>query len=339
MKKRGLNREVRAVKSSIFDVSSWRLLVVGIAWFSQTPAVTVYAQLVPGTGEKITNAGDDFEDPNWSYVFNNPKNSSELDGQSRLPNGYSRNRRWFEGPMRGHPDLLQRVATPEGGLSGSRGSLLMRSLYTGTPDRPSYHSQQDDFIANVRGAMNRGVPVSWLPSFVVRVYMPPFDEWERRTGNTFAVRAGAHGSRPNGKEPIEEYWPGMWIVFTSTSDRRHKEDAAYFLLRAGTNGRDLRGPDIKQTGWWTMGMSFTADGQVHYYAKPGIDALTAADRVGSQFPYGFTCTQFDTFFFDLISADDGRTWSTSWIIDDPAFYVARRPKMADGPPPTRRRSR
>lgn len=288
-----------------------------------TPAAS--GQLVPGTGEKVTNAGDDFEDPKWGYVFQNPKNSSELDGQSRLPNGYSTNRRWFEGPMRGHPDVLKRVATPEGGLPGSKGSLLMRSLYTGTPDRPSYHSQQDDLIANVRGALGRSAPVSWLPNFVVRVYMPPFDQWEKRSGNTFALRAGAHGSRPDGKQPVEEYWPGMWIVFQSKSDRRYKADAAHFLIRAGASGRDFKGPEIKQTGWWTLGMSFTADGQVHYYAKPGIDDLTAADHISSQYPYGFTAHQLDTFFFDLISADDGQTWSTSWIIDDAAFYLVHRP--------------
>jgi hypothetical protein len=302
--------------------------LVGLALFDSPVVATAATPLVPGTGEKVTNAGDDFEDPKWSYVYNNPKNSSELDGNSRLPNGYSTNHRWFEGPMRGHPDVVQRVTTPEGGLSGSQGSLLMRSLYTGTPDRPSFRSQQDDFIANVRGAMGRGVPVSWLPSFVVRVYVPPFEEWERRSGNSFALRAGAHGTRPNGKEPIEEYWPGMWIVFHSKADRRYKEDAAYFLLRAGPSGRDFKGPDIKQTGWWTLGMSFTADGQVHYFAKPGIDDLTAADHISSQYPYGFTATQFDTFFFDLISADDGRTWSTNWIIDDPAFYLVHRPKVA-----------
>lgn len=286
-----------------------------------------WGQLVPGTGEKITNAGDDFEDPQWGYVFNNPKNSSELDGHSRLPNGYSTNRRWFEGPMRGQPDVLKRVDTPAGGLPGSKGALLMRSMNSGTPNRPSYRSQQDDLIANVRGAVG-SVPVSSQPNFVVRVYMPPFDQWENRSGNTFALRAGAHGSRLNGKQPIEEYWPGIWIVFESKSDGRHKADAAYFLIRAGMSGRDFKGPEIKQTGWWTLGMSFTGDGQVHYYAKPGIDDLTAADRISSQYPYGFTARQFDTFFFDLISADDGQTWSTSWIIDDPAFYLVHRPAAA-----------
>src|SRR5690242_18129458 len=38
------------------------------------------AQLVvPGTGEKVTKVGDDFEDPQWSYVFNLPKGSDEND--------------------------------------------------------------------------------------------------------------------------------------------------------------------------------------------------------------------------------------------------------------------
>jgi hypothetical protein len=287
--------------------------------------------LVPGTGERIAKVGDDFEDPDWGYTFNNPKNSSELDGHERLPNGFSKNRRWFEGPMRGHPDLLQRVPTPEGGLPGSEGALLMRTLQAGTPGRPTWHSQQDDLIVNVRALMGGQIPVSWMPSCVVRIYMPPFDEWEKRTGNTFALRAGAYGVRPKGEGESEEYWPGMFIQFQSKSDRRHQQDSAHFLLRAGPRGQDFMGPEITQTGWWTLGMSFTADGQVHYYASPGIDDLTAEDHIASQFPYGFRCQRFETFFFNIIAADDGRTWSTPWVIDDPSLYLARQPKVAAKP--------
>ena len=303
----------------------WCAVTALVAPLSIRPAAA--QTLVPGTGERIANVGDDFEDPAWSYIFNNPKNSSELDGQSRLPNGYSKNRRWFEGPMRGHPDIVRRVAAPAGGLPGSEGALLMQSLHTGTPGRPSGRNQQDDLIVNTEQRMGGLVPVSWLPSFVVRVYMPPFEEWERRTGNTFALRAGAFGTRPQGDGEREEYWPGLWIYFRSKSDRRNKEDSAYFLIRSDRGGRDYKGPDIKQTGWWTLGMSFTDDGQVHYYAKPGIEDLTERDRIASQFPYGFRCQQFETFFFDLISPDNGSTWSTAWIIDDPAFYLARQPKV------------
>jgi hypothetical protein len=295
-----------------------------LGWLA-TANPAVGQALVPGTGERIAKVGDDFEDPNWGYTFNNPKNSSELDGHERLPNGFSTNGRWFEGPMRGHPDLLKRVSTPEGGLPESEGALLMRTLYAGTPGSPSRHSQQDDLIVNVRARMGGTIPVSWGPSFVVRVYMPPFEQWEKRTGNTFALRAGAYGVRPKGEGESEEYWPGMFIQFESKSDRRHKQDAAHFLVRAGVNGHDFKGPEITATGWWTLGMSLSPDGQVHYYASPGIDDLTTADHISSQYPYGFRCQRFETFFFNVIAADDGRTWSTPWIIDDPSLYLARQP--------------
>lgn len=293
--------------------------------------------LVPGTGEFIAKVGDDFEDPNWGYKYNNPKNSEELDGQARNPGGVSTNGRWFEGPLRGHPDLLKRVPTPEGGLPGSEGSLLMRSLYTGTPGRPSGHSQQDDLIVNVRKRMGGLIPVGWLPSVVVRVYFPPFEEWENRTGNTFALRLGMHGSRPNGEEEVEEYWPGMFVYFRSENPRKGTPDSAYFIIRSDRGGRDFKGPDIVETGWWTLGMSCTADGQVHYYARPGIEDLTSADRIYSQFPYGFRGRHLETFFFDLIGGDNGRTWSTSWIIDDPSLYLARQPRAA--PQAARKRTR
>lgn len=308
-----------------WQIACWLLFLVGAARLAESRADE---PLVPGTGEFIAKVGDDFEDPGWSYTFNNPKNSSELDGKERRPNGYANNGRWFEGPMRGHPDQLKRVATPAGGLPGSEGSLLMRSFYTGTPGRPSGRSQQDDLIVNVRKRMGGLIPVRWLPSVVVRVYLPPFDEWEKRTGNTFAFRAGMHGSRPNGKERVEEYWPGMFIAFRSKSSRRYPDDSAYFIVRGQRSGRDFKGPEITETGWWTLGMSFTADGQVHYYASPGIDGLTPEDHISSQFPYGFRAWHFETFFFDLIGGDDGRHWSTAWIIDDPSLYLANQARAA-----------
>lgn len=318
-----------SIRSQLALAAAFLLLGIGAA----TDACAD-APFVPGTGEFIAKVGDDFEDENWAYTYNNPKNSFELDGQARNPGGFAKNLRWFEGPLRGHPDDLKRVATPEGGLPGSQGSLSMRSLYTGTPGVASRKSQQDDLIVNVRERMGGYIPVRWLPSVVTRVYVPPFDEWEKRTGNTFGFRAGVRGSRPNGEKPIEDYWPGMFIYFRSKSDRRYKQDSACFLIRGDRNGREIRGPEITQLGWWTLGMSFTADGQVHFYASPGADDLTPEDHLTSQFPYGFRCTQFDTFFFDLIGGDNGRTWSTDWIIDDPSLYLARQERAA--PKPARR---
>jgi hypothetical protein len=86
-------------------------------------------------------------------------------------------------------------------------------------------------------------------------------------------------------------------------------------------GHDFVGPKIDQLGWWTLGMSFTPDGAVHYFARPGIDDLTASDRITSQYPYGYRAEHLDTFFFNVCSGDNGR-WSTPWIIDDAALYYS-----------------
>jgi len=292
------------------------------------------AGLVPGTGQVVARVGDDFEDPQWAYTFHNPKNSKELDGQARKPEGYSVNRRWFEGPLRGQPDVIERVEPPPEGVEGSTGALLLRSLYTGNPRRPSGSKQQDDLIVSVRSRIGGRVPVSQLPSFLVHVYLPPFEEWEPRTGNSFGLRAGTHGVRQKSESAGgEEYWPGMFIYFYSQNDRRRpaKEDSAVLRVRGGRSGQDFTALTFETTGWWTLGMSFTSDGQVHYYASPGVDPLTAEDRIASEFPYGFRCRTFETFFFNVISADDGRTWSTPWIIDDPLLFLGRPPK----PAPTR----
>jgi hypothetical protein len=276
--------------------------------------------LVPGTGLRKTQVGDDFESADWKYIANLPKSSRETDQRERRPFGYSENGRWIEGPHRGTPDLLRRVTTPEGGLPGSEGALLIRTLHSGVPGQLSYSGQQDDLIVKTTQRLGGYLSVSRAPSVVVRVFVPPLEEWENRSGTSFAFRADLRGRKSSGS--LEQYWPGIFFQFNSETDRRRNEDSAYLILRAQQNGHDFRGPDITQTGWWTLGMSFTPDGQVHFFARPGVDDLTAEDHLASRYCYGFRAERFHTFFFNVLSRDDGRTWSTSWIIDDPALYVA-----------------
>jgi hypothetical protein len=47
-----------------------------------------------------------------------------------------------------------------------------------------------------------------------------------------------------------------------------KQDSAKISVRGDRLGHDIRKIDIDEPGWWTLGMSFTSDGQVHYYASP-----------------------------------------------------------------------
>lgn len=289
------------------------------------------APLVPGTGRKLDDVGDDFEDEAWAYTYNNPKSTRENDNADRLPGGVAENGRWYEGMKRGQPDVIKRVPTPPGGLPGSKGSLLLQSLYTGVPGRPSFKMQQDDFIGDVNYRLGGAIPISRGPSVVVRVFLPPVATWEKRTGPQFAFRLALETTVPKqsgglffsgSRMESETYWPGMFIDFDSKHDGADN-DYAYLRVRSDPRGNDFKGKQIATTGWWTMGLSVTGDGMVHYYAKPGLENLTDKDLITSQYPYSFRAERFKTFFFNVCNGDDGKTWSTAWIIDDPTVYVAR----------------
>lgn len=297
--------------------------VVLIATFN-TPAG---AQIVPGTGTLLNS--DDFEDENWQFNFNLPKSSKEEDQQIRYPLGGSNNNKWLESPKRGAPDQVQRVATPPGGIEGSTGALLMRSRDTGIPGRPMGKQCQDDFILRARP-----VSLGHSPNFVVRVFLPEWDQWEQRHGVSFGIRAGMQGPQDK-MEPVkgfrrlfgqrfekvttrEPYYPGFFIQYnpkTATTEQH-----AVLLIRANEVGHDLPSMNIKQTGWWTFGMSITRDGRCHYYAKPGVGDLTSANYITSTLPYGIQGTYFNTIFFNVCSADNGQNWSTPWIVDDPKIF-------------------
>jgi hypothetical protein len=303
---------MRLVRLRVFVPS----LVAAILTASSVSAGTPF---VPGTGEFLADICDDFEDPNWSYRYNHPKSSHEQDKNQRSPGGMSGNRLWHEGGKRGTPDVVKRVPTPPGGLAGSEGSLLFATKNSGIPGRISNEQQQDDLLMMFNRRLGRSIPIAWQPSCTVRVYLPPFEEWERRTGAQFGMRTDWIGRKQDGK--TEEYWPGMFLLFRSKNTRGIEYDHAKLTLRAGPRGNDIRSLDITEPGWWTLGLSFTADGQVHYYASPGVDDLTQDDYLMSSFPYGMRAVQFNNFFFNVANWDNGRTWSTQWIIDDPQIFV------------------
>ena len=256
---------------------------------------------VPGSGTAIDYVGDDFEDAGWEL---RSQASQELAG-SRTSSSAGRwaqstNDRWHEGPERGQPDHLEVVPTPAGGIEGSVQALSLRTLHSGIPGLNTRDVQQDDLIANCISRLRGGIPVSERPSCTVRVYLPPADQWENRSGPHFGYRASCfdddHGTTTTGlfsisrESEVEPYWPGMWIHFRSAGSRgapRRTRRTSRFA--ANRMGHDFRVQEISidEFGWWTFGMSFSPDGMVHYYASPGVDELTAADYLTSQFPYGY----------------------------------------------------
>jgi hypothetical protein len=320
-------------KKYIAYANAWIVLLALTAITDKTNAQT----LVPGTGAVIAEVGDDFEDPAWEYSLQLPKvfNHEDSTLSKNLPIGRSINERWYEGSKRGQPDLIRRVETPANGLDGSTASLALRSLQTGG-SRPSNQQQQDDFIANVHEKFGT-IPVSQSPNVVTRVWLPPIDQWEKRTGCHFAFRIAletnisqtASRSRFRQVSSSDEdgtYWPGFFLNREIQRDPTGKTagtDRLYFWMKAGTDSRKLNGPEVTTLGWWTLGLSVTPDGQVHYFAKPGIADLTAGDHVASSFPFGYRAARFRTFFYNVCNGDDGRTWSTEFVVDDPKVFVVR----------------
>jgi len=308
----------------------WRKVVgMGLVALSTSNALAQSSEpLVPGTGTKAVQVGDDFEDESWEWFPNWPKSTKNINKFEGGQGGISRNQRWYEGVKRGQPDIVKRVKTPEDGLPNSKGSLLLHSLHTGVPGRPSYQLQQDDFICDVEYRLGGTIPIWQCPNFVVRVFLPPVAKWERRSGAHFAIRSAVdvRGWTDNDGEldhkiwGREIYYPGMFVEFETKEDFHRPHDCAALRIRAQQSGHDYKGLEIKQTGWWTFGMSFTRDGAVHYYAKPGVEDLTNEDRIASHFPYGHRAERFKTFFFNVCNGDNGRTWSSDWIIDDPTLY-------------------
>ncbi len=303
-------------------------------------AVHAHAQsgaFVPGTGIELKQVGDDFEDPNWRYIPNNPKSTEDINERQNTPIGKSANGRWFEGIKRGHPDIVKRVETPPGGLPGSTGALLLQSLHTGIPNRPSHQMHQEDFICNVQYRMGGKISVAQQPSITTRVFLPPIEQWEKRSGPHFAFRAALETTKIETKQRFlfsstekenEVYWPGLFILLESKHRTGNEHDYAYFRIRSNRNGGDFKGPQITTTGWWTLGMSFSANGAVHYYARQGVEDLTSQDYLTSQFPYGYRCERFRSFFYNVVNGDNGRTWTTPFIVDDPKVFVTNGGRVA-----------
>lgn len=206
----------------------------------------------------------------------------------------------------------------------------MCSLRTGST-YPSNMLQQEDLIANVHQRVGK-IPVSRGPSVVTRVWFPPFEEWENRIGQChFAFRLSlekhSYGSM-NGQGSNHEddhFWPGMFVNL-SRNPKAHEDGVPFIIdmwMKATQDGRAMRGPRSTQTGWWTLGMSISPDGKIHYFAKPGVEDLTAEDHLGSSFPFGNRATLFRNFFFNVCNGDNGRSWSSQFVIDDPSLFVAR----------------
>lgn len=276
------------------------------------------AQFPPGTGLVVVTVGDDFEAPNWSFTHNFPKSSQNLDGNTRSPFGVSVNGKWEEGATRGQPDIIERVARPSGGLLGSSYCLRIRSKDSGIPGSPSGALQQDDILGRIVQIGSVGViPVSRQPSVIARIRIPPPEEWELAIINAFSFRVGVEGTNN------QDNWPGIFFQLnrgarTVTLIARANQFNQDYNLSAPISYDTLL---ASRNGWMTVGLSFTPDGMMHYYAALGAGNLGSANLMDSRFPGNQPVKQLEYFFSSTVNTDNGTTWGPQFHLDDALVFV------------------
>jgi hypothetical protein len=296
------------------------------AWRQKLTPEQMRRLVVPGTGPRVAKTGDDFEDEKFVYYPQHPKSSWNIDDEVRVPGSSSSNNLWAEGAKRGTPDVVKRVPTPPGGIAGSKGAMMIRTLYSGVPGRPSNQDQQDDLLHNVQGQIGREIPVGWSPNVVCRVFIPPESQWERKNGASFAFRTGMNGYTPD--RDYDEFWPGIFFYMQREKTAEGKIKASISaVVRADEYGRDLPMMTFEPGTWCTLGISMPPDGRCSFFAKSGVEDLTADDHLGTYMCYNWRGTVFTTFFFNVMNFDNGRSWSTPWVIDNAFLHVATPPRQ------------
>lgn len=227
--------------------------------------------IVPGTGSLVHRV--DFEAPS-SFNY----------GAGWAGSGFG-----LTGTQRGAPEEIWQDAPPPGGLEGSTRALFFRRLerdsawyeeHPGAVGHPVYGQpdavNQDDFYVYARNftAQDRF-------SITVRVYV----NLGRTTRATFGLRTTAVVENTN-VEPSEmrNVWPAVWLFKADGGDGVFSDLRAFIRSPYGNYSEYIDLPDI--AGWWTLGMSFDESGDIHYFARPGAEALRGSDYLASASRYG-----------------------------------------------------
>lgn len=154
-------------------------------------------------------------------------------------------------------------------LTFADGILSIRSVDNGDDAYPS----AEDMTSTYSDRLGRYLYAEEEPSVVAWIWLPPFDEWPQGTNldnfrQWFAVRVTAYDPT----QPYYDgfYWPGIYIA--------NDDDGPCLVARVGDGfGADTTIGRITTSGWWTVGLSWNAEGRTEYYAAPGRVVLTAAD--------------------------------------------------------------
>lgn len=210
---------------------------------------------VPGTGIVIDAISDEFEPP-WTFNYQANVSSNGL---------------WY-GQYRGAPEVLQLVTPPGATDPSSTTALRLRSTDNGDDAYPGAEDLVSQFYNTT--LFGRAVTFAEEPSYVTWAYFPPISTWPLTAdgANCFGFRLAARDHTLVGPDnPNGEYYPSIWAY-------RGSDGLGYLVARVGDGYvEDVPISSVPSGGWYTLGMSWNAQGRTEYYAAAGRVALQTGD--------------------------------------------------------------
>jgi hypothetical protein len=210
-------------------------------------------------------------------------------------------------------------------LTIQNGILSFRSVDNGDDPYPS----AEDMICTYANQI--GQPLSSVdgPSVVAWVWLPPFAEWPTGTNASgfrewFGLRVTAYDAGLPFYSGL--YWPGIYVA---TDD-----GGPCFIARVGDGyGPDITIGRIATSGWWTLGLSWNAEGRTEYYAAPGRVTLTQSNLLHTTPTYDppeanrFIDQLVGTFLALRMTYPSTGQLSPDWRIDRIGVYVKTPPSL------------
>ncbi len=298
---RHLHRYVESVKAALAA-----LLVLGLL-SSATSATS--AAVVPGTGTRVAALSDDFEDPGWGFDYSTYVSSNGL----------------WTGSSRGAPEILNPVAPPSGGLSGSTRALQIRTWEAVDPSFDNWDANnpegQEDFFSRWHNQrFGRLLTPADYPSMTMRVHMPDIAEWMGYPRYDLGFRAEVDSVGP-GPYNIGKHYSSIWFY-------KKTDGKGYVYIRDSIGDRQAVALNRPGPQWYTLGFSWDSAGS-HFYFWQGVADLTASDKIGDDteplVALNYHFVTIATLAKNTLSPDDH--------IDDVSVFAAgwaRDPSPADG---------
>jgi hypothetical protein len=280
---------------------------------------------LPGEGQtRHPLASENFDDPSWSYIYNNPKSTADGNGQANVPGGtstvgYVAFNTWYprivEDTYRGHEDVIERTTSPTAAGAGALRLTTKNDGISITDCISWQHTQAITPAAYMSAADNY--------SAVVSIYAPDPNGTTNWGGGDWVRLMGMVGGASFGQS-----WPWVaaheealgtnsWVLYVGQSGQ--PGDSLQYV-NCITKFPALR---IAGAGWWKIGTTTDGNG-LNYFIRQGLGDFDASHYIG---------TRRSGLVTDIYSMPGGTLWmergSTitnmpDWVIDELNLYYTRR---------------